>query len=117
MGGTNQLAAPVLAAKKSMHKQTNLSEELIRSAQVSETQDFDPATHLAFEPPSKISTFEDLGLGNVGISPNAVSEPFPLFSEEAVRQMRAEIFSPNVVDRFHCQNGPSTGHVRGHCPE
>ncbi|GAD93976.1 conserved hypothetical protein [Paecilomyces variotii No. 5] len=40
---------------------------------------------------------KEIGLDAAGISPNAISEPFPLFTEEAIKQIRAEIFSESVL--------------------
>ena len=40
---------------------------------------------------------KEIGLEGHGISPVAVSEPFSLFTTEAVKQMRAEIFSEPVL--------------------
>ncbi|KAI1612032.1 hypothetical protein EDD36DRAFT_440049 [Exophiala viscosa] len=62
---------------------------------------FDPAKHLDFTPPKTVITMKDIGLEGHGISPVAVSEPFRLFTDEAVQQFRAEIFSKPVLD--HCQ--------------
>lgn len=40
---------------------------------------------------------KEIGLGGHGISPVAASEPFPLFTPEAIKQIRAEIFSEPVL--------------------
>jgi hypothetical protein len=90
---------------------------LIESAKVSTKVEFDPQQHLAFEPPAKILSMQEIGLGNAGISPNAVSEPFGLFTVEAIKQMRAEIFSQPVVERFQCTSRFATHMIRGYCPE
>ena len=70
---------------------------------VKETKhDFDPLRHLTFKRPSKVYTMKDLGLPeHTGISPVAVSEPFPLFTQEAVRRMREEVLHPDVLE--NCQ--------------
>ena len=57
---------------------------------------FDPKTHLDFTPPSKIYTMSDIKLEGKGVSPVAVSEPFQLFSQEAVHHMRSEVLSKKV---------------------
>lgn len=41
---------------------------------------------------------KELGFDGHGISPIAVSEPFPLFTEEAIKQIRAEVFSEPVLE-------------------
>src|SRR5689334_4099420 len=64
-------------------------------------QEFDPAKHLSFTPPSRTYSMEEIGLPNKGISPVAVSEPFPLFTLDAIKQMRAEVLSKDVLE--NCQ--------------
>ncbi|TKA64252.1 hypothetical protein B0A55_09298 [Friedmanniomyces simplex] len=98
------------------HKADNLPESLILSARTTDPIAFDPGKHLAFQFPQKILTFDDLGQSNDGISPNAVSEPFSLFTEEAVKQMRAEVFREDILEKHYCATGRSSGQVRGHCP-
>ena len=66
------------------------------------TEDFDPSRHLAYKPPSKVYTMKELGFSEeAGVSPIAVSEPFPLFTPEAVFRMRAEVLSKEVM--ANCQ--------------
>lgn len=79
--------------------------------------DFDPAKHLAYVPPSRTWKMDEIGKAGQGISPNAVSEPFQLFTEEAVKQMRAEILSKDVMEK--CQYSSNLAHcqLRGFAPE
>lgn len=74
---------------------------LIDDAKVEAKQAFDAKKHLNYEPPSKVTTMKEIGLEGQGISPIAVTAPFQLFTEEAIKQMRAEIFSQPVLD--NCQ--------------
>ncbi len=63
---------------------------------------FNPAQHLAFKEAPKVYTMKDIGLPeDTGVSTVAVSEPFPLFTEEAVMRMRQEVLSPEVL--ANCQ--------------
>ncbi|RYP71270.1 hypothetical protein DL770_008154 [Monosporascus sp. CRB-9-2] len=63
--------------------------------------DFSPSRHLAFIPPSKIYSVNELGLPEgKGISPVAVSEPFQLFTQEVVMRMRQEVLSPEVLSNL-----------------
>ncbi|KAF9886456.1 hypothetical protein FE257_011488 [Aspergillus nanangensis] len=78
-----------------------------------EKECFNANTHLNFQPPNKIYTMKEIGLAGHGISPNAVSEPFPLFSEEAIRQMRAEIFSEDVMENCQYESTFIKNMVRG----
>ena len=73
--------------------------------------EFNASKHLAFKKPPKVWSMKDLGLPeNTGISPVAVSEPFPLFTQEAVMRMRQEALSAEVLQNCkyssklaHCQ--------------
>jgi hypothetical protein len=78
-----------------------LPQYLIEEARAIERVSFDPKRHLNIVPPAKITTMKEIGLDGAGISPNAISEPFPIFTEEAIRQMRAELFSESVL--ANCQ--------------
>lgn len=87
---------------KSATRPTNpLPQRLIDEAKIEIRESFNASKHLNFQPPNKICTMKEIGLEGHGISPNAVSDPFPLFTEDAVKQMRAEIFDKDVLD--HCQ--------------
>ncbi|KAK6072807.1 hypothetical protein SCUP515_07132 [Seiridium cupressi] len=73
--------------------------------------DFDPKVHLAFEEPPKVYTMEELGLPvGSGVSPIAVSEPFQLFTEEAVNRMRQEVLSDEVMN--NCQYSSNLAHCQ-----
>jgi hypothetical protein len=79
---------------------------------------FDPSIHLAFEKPTYIHTMEDIGYtASSGVSPIAVSEPFRLFSEDAVNIMRAEILDPEVQEKFSYSSDISAKQVRGYAPK
>ncbi|KAI1429979.1 hypothetical protein F5Y12DRAFT_215067 [Xylaria sp. FL1777] len=70
---------------------------------------FTPAKHLAFKEMPKVHTMEELGFSKTtGVSPIAVSEPFRLFTEEAVMQMRQEVLSPEVFE--NCQYSSNLAH-------
>lgn len=75
---------------------------------------FNPETHLNFKPPSKIFTMEEIGLQHVGVSPNAVSEPFQLFTPDAIRQMRAETLRPEVFENCQYSSNLAKGQLRGY---
>lgn len=62
---------------------------------------FDPALHLNFVPPAKRYSFTELGL-DAKIPPvdMCITEPFSLFTEEAVRLIRRELFQPEVFDNY-----------------
>lgn len=78
---------------------------------------FDAAKHLAYSEDPKVLSMKDLGLPeDVGISPVAVSQPFPLFTEEAVGVMRSEIFAQEVWDNCLYSTEFAKCQLRGHCP-
>ena len=78
--------------------------------------DFDPSKHVSYLPPPKVWTMEDIGKIGQGISPIAVSEPFQLFTEDAIRQMRAEVLSKGVME--NCKYSSNLAHcqLRGFAP-
>jgi hypothetical protein len=78
---------------------------------------FKPEIHLAYTEPTVIHTMESLGLPDIGVSPIAVSEPFQLFSEEAVDKMRTEALA-DIVHKEHffgCDLAPKQ--LRGYATE
>lgn len=78
------------------------------------TDDFDPQKHIDFTPPAKILTMSDLKLPEgTGVSPFAVSDPFQLFTQEAVQRMRAEIFSKNVLENCKYSSNLAQCQLRG----
>lgn len=79
---------------------------------------FQPENHLRYEEPSYIHTMEDIGFpATNGVSPIAVSEPFRLFSEEAVNIMREEIFEPEVQEKYSFTSDIAPKQLRGYAPE
>ncbi|KAI8243592.1 hypothetical protein K4K57_004051 [Colletotrichum sp. SAR 10_99] len=79
---------------------------------------FNPDQHLAFvEDPTKL-TLKDISLPeDIGISPVACSEPFPLFTEEAIQTMRQEIFTTEVWENCLHSTSFAPCQLRGHCPK
>ncbi|KAH6962555.1 hypothetical protein BKA56DRAFT_498468 [Ilyonectria sp. MPI-CAGE-AT-0026] len=74
---------------------------------------FDASKHLAYSPPTRILTMEDLQLENTAISSIAASDPFPLLSYEAVLEHRRELFSPKVIDNCLHRTLPGSAMLRG----
>lgn len=114
------LTSPILAptvvgptTKKATRPTRILPRSLIEGAKVEKKVPFDPETHVPFQPPSKIHLMSELGLEGAGLSPVAISEPFPLFSEEAIKQMRAEIFSEPVLADCQYASTFCTNMIRG----
>jgi hypothetical protein len=79
---------------------------------------FNPSKHLAFEEPTRIHTMEDIGYpSSNGVSLVAVSEPFRLFSEEAVNIMRSEILDPEVQEKYSYTSDIAPKQLRGYAPK
>jgi len=79
---------------------------------------FNPQKHLTFSPPEEIIHMTDIGYpADAGVSPVAVSQPFRLFSKEAVEQMRAEIFNPAVMENCGYRSNIAACQLRGYCPQ
>ena len=71
---------------------------------------FDPKRDLDFTPPPKIYTMSELSFPEgTGISFVAVSEPFQLFTLNAVRRMRSEILSQVIWDTARYSSNLSGG--------
>ncbi|CUM64983.1 uncharacterized protein PRCAT00002601001 [Priceomyces carsonii] len=94
-------------------------QELVEKTGLTSTDDikFDPSKHLKYyseDPIDKHSfhntrrlTMEELGLSNKNqISPIGVSDPFPLFTDEAVNIMKQEILKKEIFSKYarHCYN-------------
>lgn len=78
------------------------------------TNDFDPKKHLDFTEPTKILTMSDLKLPEgTGVSPFAVSDPFQLFTQEAVQRMRNEIFKKEVMENCKYSSNLAQCQLRG----
>lgn len=76
--------------------------------------DFDPTKHINFMPPPKVHTMQELNFPeNAGVSPVAVSEPFQLFTPEAIHRMRAEILSTKVWDNCQYSSNLAQCQLRG----
>lgn len=78
---------------------------------------FKPSEHLQYEEPIRVHTMEDIGFpASNGVSPVAVSEPFRLFSEDAVNIMRAEILDPEVQAKYSYTSDIAPRQIRGYAP-
>ncbi|OAL49223.1 hypothetical protein IQ07DRAFT_622356 [Pyrenochaeta sp. DS3sAY3a] len=84
-------------------------------------QKFDPTKHLVFREPPEVLTMQDIGMADdIGVSPVAVTQPFRLFSPDAIQIMRAEI-EKDEVTKYHTfsSNLAATqlrGYARDHAP-
>ena len=108
VGPTNP--TPVRPTKK-------LPSDLLEQARAAPKVEFDAEKHTCFQPPSRRYTMEEWGYGGQGISPIASSDPFPLFTPEAVQQVRRELLSESVLS--NCQFGSTftKNMIRGYSRE
>ena len=79
---------------------------------------FDPKKHLVFKDVPPTLTMQQIGLpNNIGVSPVAVTEPFPLFSHAAVEIMRSEIAKSEVVQNHTFSSNIAANQLRGYARE
>ncbi|OWY51606.1 hypothetical protein AALT_g11940 [Alternaria alternata] len=98
---------PIVPLPKSLTEQNILKERI----------SFDPAVHLNYKTAPGVMTMKDIGYEGYGISPVAVSEPFPLFTEDAINQMRAEAFTPEVLDNCLVSSSFAKHMIRAYAPK
>ncbi|PWY86155.1 hypothetical protein BO70DRAFT_386432 [Aspergillus heteromorphus CBS 117.55] len=79
---------------------------------------FDPSKHLAHTHPSKVYAMKELGYSDTrGVSPIGVSEPFPLFSTEAIMRMREEVLSDKVFAKHKYSSDLAQCQLRGYAAD
>jgi hypothetical protein len=96
---------------------TKLPPSLVNSAVLHRRLDFNPDKHICYGGMPQITTMADIGKGTCGISPVAVSAPFQLFTDEAIFQMRAEAFTPEVLDNCQVSSSFATHMIRAYGPK
>lgn len=127
MASADVLGAPGLPGGAMSFYAPNLSRDSLKRSysafaasdeMPTECSHFDPEKHLAFEAPAKVHTLADIGLSaDCGISPVAVSEPFRLFSKEAVMEMRKEILADKVMNEYSYTSDIAPKQLRGYAPK
>ncbi|KAJ4370483.1 hypothetical protein N0V83_005003 [Neocucurbitaria cava] len=76
---------------------------------------FDPEKHLTFNEAPEFLTMKDIGLAeDIGISPVAVTQPFQLFSPEAIQIMRSEISKSEVTKNHTFSSNIAAAQLRGY---
>ena len=105
---------PALSPRGTAGCVTVESTSILCKGEAPENVIFDPVRHINFIPPSKVHTMQELNISEgAGVSPVAVSEPFQLFTSEAVHQMRAEILSSKVWDNCQYSSNLAQCQLRG----
>lgn len=76
---------------------------------------FDPAKHLRFEPPPHVYSLDDIKypkdphqVGTV-----AATDPFPLFTKEAVIEMRRQLLAPRTIKNCMTYTRQGSVQIRG----
>ena len=87
---------------------------VIEAAQAIPAEEFDAKKYVNFEFPKRTYTMQDWGYENQGISPIAGSDPFPLFTEAAAKQVRREILSDDVLKTCQYTLTFTRNQVRGY---
>ena len=100
-----------------MRPTKKIPKQLIEAARATPPVEFDAARHLCFEGPKKTYSMKEWGYEGHGISPIAASDPFPLFTNEAVQQIRREILSKPVLDNYQYESTFCSNQVRGYTQE
>ncbi|KAF1971371.1 hypothetical protein BU23DRAFT_471008 [Bimuria novae-zelandiae CBS 107.79] len=96
--------------------QTTLVAKIAQLTAVRHGPRFDPARHLVGDLPAKKKSMKDLGFPeDIGVSPLAVSEPFQLFTVEAVEIMREEIL--NVPEKYKFKSNIARSQLRGYAKD
>ena len=76
---------------------------------------FDATAHLEYAGTPKVHSMEDLGFSKeTGVSAVAVSQPFKLFSNQAIQRFRHEIFSSQVQNNFEFSSNIAPCQLRGY---
>ncbi|KAL2430493.1 hypothetical protein ABEF95_009051 [Exophiala dermatitidis] len=79
---------------------------------------FDPKKHLRFQLPEKTYTLEDLKYNvKQSVGKVAATDPFPLFTPEAVVEMRRELLAERTIKNCMTYTRPGSVQVRGACPQ
>ncbi|KAJ3463549.1 hypothetical protein MRS44_008335 [Fusarium solani] len=109
---------PIASKTKRATRPSNpVPQFLIDEAAKTVREPFNAKKHLNYQAPKRIYTMAEIGLEGQGIAPNAVCEPFQLFTPEAIEQMRAEIFSDEVMRECQYTSGFIKNMVRGMGPD
>ncbi|KAL7945557.1 hypothetical protein V8C42DRAFT_357911 [Trichoderma barbatum] len=120
------VAAPIAATKapkaphvigpsqrKAMRPDAVIPQELIDEARAVPAEAWNPEKHVAPKTEIVQHLMKDIGLEGHGISPIAVTDPFPLFTNDAIHQIRREIFSEPVLRDCRFKSDFNANMVRG----
>ncbi|GKU21962.1 unnamed protein product [Fusarium langsethiae] len=76
---------------------------------------FEPDKHLCFEKPDLVYTWADLGFhGDISVSSFCAADPFPLFSADAISEMRKEALQVHVLSDYSYSDDNTAMSMRGY---
>ncbi|KAI1625869.1 hypothetical protein EDD37DRAFT_692877 [Exophiala viscosa] len=79
---------------------------------------FDPKIHLRFQKPEKTYTLDDLKYNTKqAVGHVAATDPFPLFTREAIVEMRRELLSERTIKNCMTYTRPGSVQIRGAAPQ
>lgn len=100
---------------KAPFRPTNkIPQDVIETAQATSIEEFDAKKHVNFEFPKRTYTMKEWGYENQGVSPIAASDPFSLFTEAAVKQVRRELLSEDVLRTCQYASTFTKNQIRGY---
>jgi hypothetical protein len=115
---TAMIAAPLAVRTEHIHKPTfQIPPQRPLTPEAYFKSPFDPAQHLAFKEMPRRITMSELGKEARGISKIGVSEPFALFTPDAVKAMRNEVLSDEVWENCRFSSNLAACQLRGMAPK
>lgn len=99
--------------KTPMRPSATIPHEIIDEARAVQAEDWNAQKHVAPRTDIIRHFMKDIGLDGHGISPVAVTDPFPLFTSDAMAQMRREIFSGPVLQDCRFKSDFCANMIRG----
>lgn len=115
---TATITAPKAARSTHAHKPTfHIPPQRPPTPEAYFKSPFDPAKHIAFKEMPRRITMSELGMAERGVSKIGVSEPFELFTPEAVHMMRNEVLSDEVWENCRFASSWNACQLRGMAPK
>ncbi|CAK7221432.1 hypothetical protein SBRCBS47491_004523 [Sporothrix bragantina] len=99
--------------RKALRSTATIPQVVIDEARAVPVESWNVEKHLAPKTPIVQHMMKDIGLEGHGISPVAVTDPFPLFTEEAILQCRREMFSEAVLENCRFKSDFNANMIRG----
>ncbi|KAL7791934.1 hypothetical protein V8C37DRAFT_139438 [Trichoderma ceciliae] len=110
------MMAPAAGVARPQALSGGLPDEAMEAASSQQTSvAFDPLQHLCYSRPSSTISLDDLGLDfPQASSQTAITAPFPLLTPAGVRELRADIFRPDIVGKYGSWKYPGVYRIRGY---